>query len=133
VVDFLNKVSKGHLRAEHFWRVAVPSQVGDRFGEVDFASLTSTASVASQRFPELTGNAMMSYIAPYLHDILSYVLRMCGLELTATCLTEALKRGKGNVPLGFAFSVMDVIDGPVRVKQMTVVDYAQVGDCRMQR
>lgn len=79
------------------------------------------------------GDELFSHVVHDLVDIVHYVLGMSGMKLTEACDKEfrraslRVKSGRSNELLwgGFEFTTVDVIDGHVRVKQMSIVNYAE--------
>lgn len=111
-----------------FWLVELPTALADRFGynilEILKINLTASAALAREPIPDddpTRGLILYQRVQPYLYRMLRYALSCVGMAFSEQVSGELHER----VDFGFTFTVSDVQDGPVRIKHMTVLDYAQ--------
>lgn len=108
VVRFLNLVTRAHQTEQTyaFWDTELPFEIKDRFGP---------KSITIEEQNNLFGCVRRSVV-----DIVKYVVATTGVQLTPAAV-ESLERSGGP---GYEFVSVDLGAMTVRIKHMSIIDYA---------
>lgn len=104
---FLNLVSGSHLNSDFFWKSIVRPGIFQRFGACSLNDSEKENLKAAAR--------------PFLLSIINHCLSMVGIDLTHSCRTDL--NSSADV-FGFHFTDTDLGQADVRVKHMSLLDYA---------
>jgi len=110
-----------------FWLIDLPQALAERFGASVLTSLSIIVPTTSSQQLLEDGDdptrdlILYQRVKPYMQKMLVYALSAVGMAFSESCARELA----GRVDYGFTFTVSDIQDGQVRVKHMTVLDYAQ--------